>query len=275
MKKLFILGIFLLVSLTMMTACKKDTPTPNNSNNNTENPGEDPGTNNPNYPSTAVVISNAVTDYDGNTYDAVKIGNQVWMAKNLRTKHYADGTLIPAGANGMINYCFAPNNNEENVPEYGYLYSWSVAMNNANSSNANPSGVQGVCPNGWHLPSEAEWTQLINYMESQSIYHPDGHPDFIAKALAATWGWNEGYNTYAVGNNQSTNNASGFSALPAGECNLGLCIGFGEHTCFWSSTTYPGLNDYAYFLNIQNLRENAVLGNGNKTIAGPVRCVRN
>lgn len=257
-----------------MTACKKDTPTPDNSNNNTENPSDDPGSDDSDYPSTAIVISNAVTDYDGNHYDAVKIGDQVWMAKNLRTKHYADGTFITAGATGTINFRFAPNNDEENVPEYGYLYSWAVAMNYENSSNANPSGVQGVCPNGWHLPSEAEWAQLTNYMKSQSIYHPDGHPEYIAKALAATWGWNEGYNTYAVGFNQSTNNASGFSALPAGECSMGLCIGFGNHASFWSSTTYPELNDYAYLFNLQNLQEMAACGNGNKSIACSVRCVR-
>lgn len=273
MKKIVFFAITLLATLVIISACKKDNPTPNE-NNNTENPGEDSSSDNPNYPSTAIVISNAVTDYDGNKYDAVKIGNQVWMAKNLRTKHYADGTPIPAGASGMINFRFAPNNNEDNVPEYGYLYSWEVAMNYANSSNSNPSGVQGVCPNGWHLPSEAEWTQLQTYMGSQSTYHPDGHSDYIAKALAATWGWNQGYNTYAVGNDQSANNASGFSALPAGACNLGVCIGFGEHADFWSSTSYPDLDNYAYFLNIHCYNERAALGNGNKSIANSVRCVR-
>ena len=101
-----------------------------------------------------------VTDYDGNNYSTVLIGTQCWMAENLRTTHYANGVIIP-----MVNstygettdpYCYEPNNNGSNVSTYGYLYNWHAVMHGESSSNANPSGVQGVCPTGWHVPSDAE-----------------------------------------------------------------------------------------------------------------------
>ena len=116
--------------------------------------------------------SPTVTDYDGNVYQTVQIGNQCWMKENLRTTHYADGTTIPLGTSTSTttSYRYNPNNDANNVPTYGYLYNWTAVMNGAGSSIATPSGVQGVCPTGWHVPSDAEWTQLTDYVGSQSVY---------------------------------------------------------------------------------------------------------
>lgn len=124
------------------------------------------GSSNQEYPSTAEVIRNAVKDIDGNKYDAVKIGNQVWMASNLRTTRYADGTAIPLGEIGTYSFTEpyhyvsgSYGSNEENmvnVSTYGLLYNWKAVMWNWSSSNTNPSGVQGICPTGWHVPSDAE-----------------------------------------------------------------------------------------------------------------------
>lgn len=109
-----------------------------------------------------------VTDYDGNTYNTVKIGNQCWMKENLKTTHYSDGTEIPLveSSNEWGNltqkdkaYCFY-DNNSANANTYGALYTWTAAMNGASSSGSNPSFVQGVCPTGWHLPSDTEWREL-------------------------------------------------------------------------------------------------------------------
>lgn len=189
------------------------------------------------------IIHNAVTDIDGNHYDAVKIGNQVWMAQNLRTTHYADGTVIPAGGNNYSDtypYCYV--NPDMDASVYGYYYNWPAAMHGAASSNTVPSGVQGVCPNGWHLPSDAEWFQLTDYVSNQRDYVCDDNSDYIAKALASTEGWSgeSCYYPCGVGYDPSTNNASGFGAVPAGFWdnsfdNAGGC------TYFWSSTV-DGLN---------------------------------
>jgi len=256
MNKHFHLAITLLVSVAMlMTACKKDDPKPDNSgnNNNQETPGgggEGGGgevTPNQEYPETAVVLPQAVTDIDGNTYDAVQIGNQVWMAENLRTTRYADGTTIPLGTSTSTTtaYRYAPGPNQsneenmENVAHYGYLYNWPAVMHNENTSDANPSGVQGICPDGWHVPSDAEWTELTDYMSTQPAYIAGGNPEHIAKALATTWGWNSSSEIDAIGNNLSTNNATGFSAPPAGTIQGvpgNFWVVFGEATYFWTAT---------------------------------------
>lgn len=119
-------------------------------------------------------------------------------------------------------YCCAlgsSQSNEENmvnVSRYGFLYNWPAVMHGASSSNANPSGVQGICPNGWHVPSDAEWTELTNYMNTQPAYMASGNVDHLAKALSTTWGWISSSDTDAPGNDPTINNATGFSALPAG-----------------------------------------------------------
>ena len=104
-----------------------------------------------------------VTDYDGNVYQTVQIGLQCWMAENLRTTHFADGTFIPMGVVGdesnFTYYRYYPNGDSTIVNVYGYHYNWKTAMHGAGSSNSNPSNQQGVCPSGWHLPSRAEWQE--------------------------------------------------------------------------------------------------------------------
>lgn len=117
-------------------------------------------------------------------------------------------------------------------------------MRNSFSSNMNPSGVQGICPNGWHVPSDAEWTQLTDYVSRQSQYVCGIYSSYIAKALADTTGWNTYSGTCAVGNTPSSNNATGFSALPAGYFDYSSYFGFANYASFWSSTEYS--SSYAY-----------------------------
>ena len=180
-----------------------------------------------------------VTDYDGNVYQTVEIGQQCWLKENLRTTHYADGTEIPVGTglSENIAYRYYPNNSSSNVPNYGYMYNWTATMHGESSSNANPSGVQGICPPGWHVPSKAEFEQLINFVSSQSQYVCDNNN--IARALAAPLGWlcwsDDDYICYPAYYTWLSN-ATGYSALPAGQWS-GSANDFGRVCTFWSSTS--------------------------------------
>ena len=185
-----------------------------------------------------------VTDIDGHVYNTIQIGQQCWMKENLRTTRYADNTIIPVGSTDSYTepYRYAPNGDESNVLYYGFLYNWPAVMNGAESSNTNPSGVQGVCPTGWHVPSYAEWWQLTQYVKSIPWYLCDCNTDNIAKALASPTGWDNSTSTCAVGNTPSSNNATGFSALPAGNYNgsyssFGGYEAFGSCAFFWSATS--------------------------------------
>ena len=183
--------------------------------------------------------TSTVMDYDGNEYNTLRIGSQCWLKENLRSTHFANGTAIAAGteASTTVPYRYAPGNNESNVAAYGYLYNLPAVMNGANSSDANPSGVQGICPNGWHVPSSTEWMQLDSYVSSQNQYVCGTNPANIAKSLASTTGWTSNSTVCAVGNTPENNNATGFSAMPASfYAGLNGSYGtLGNSAYFWSS----------------------------------------
>lgn len=150
--------------------------------------------------------SEGVTDYEGNHYSTVKIGNQCWMAENLKSTHYANGTLIADAV--------AYDNDEGNAFTYGRLYNWDAVMNGESSSNSNPSGVQGICPDGWHVPSDAEWMELemtlgMTEVEADGLNNRGTHSE--ARKLKATedvFLWDD--------DSAPGTNSSGFNALPAG-----------------------------------------------------------
>ncbi len=214
-----------------------------------------------------------LTDIDGNTYNTVLIGTQCWMKQNLRTTKYADGTSISQGTSTSTTtaHWYYPNNSSSNKTTYGLLYTWPAVMNGATSSDANPSGVQGVCPTGWHVPSDAEWTQLTNYVSSQSQYVCGSNNAYIAKALAGTTGWSSSTGTCAVGDTPSQNNSTGFSALPAGNYS-GSYNYFGNTAYFWSATEFDSTVAYHCFLDYR------IVGVGRsgctKTHGNSVRCLR-
>lgn len=182
------------------------------------------------------VIRNAVTDIDGNHYDAVKIGDQVWMQSNLRTTRFRDGSAIrEIGENDPLFY--EPNYTKptpRQAPTYdeithGLYYNW-VAMDD----------TRGLCPKGWHVPSAAEWDKLAMYVLNKSEYvcpdcpedagSDDGIYPCIAKSLASTAGWEETDEPCTPGCNPNENNATGFTAVPAGDDDW---CGFGESAFFW------------------------------------------
>ena len=215
---------------------------------------------------------NAVKDADGNWYGAVVVGDQVWMAENLRTTKYPDGTAITQANVDNINdgpYYFAPQGMDPAV--YGLYYTWNAVMHGEDSSNNKPSGVQGIAPAGWHVPSESECEQLKGYIEKQSRYNDGaGHS---AKALAATSGWDSSETDGTPGNNQGHNNAAGLNIIAAGRVYNMLDyqrkVGY-----FWTSTDHYTNNQYRpYYCAVSYLNTDLVIDNIFKRQGMSVRCV--
>ena len=188
--------------------------------------------------------ANSVSDIDGNTYKTVKIGGQWWMAENLKTTHYANGTEISIieDKSEWSNLEYDDRamsfwgNSLGSVDTYGGLYTWMTAMDGSNSSLSNPSGVQGVCPDGWHMPSDEEWKQLEMYLGMSS-----------AEAYDLGWrGTNEGsilaYNSSLWKIDGRLKNdleigTSGFQAIPGGyRYNFGDYSPLGVSAYFWCAT---------------------------------------
>ncbi|MBR3466434.1 MAG: fibronectin type III domain-containing protein, partial [Bacteroidales bacterium] len=196
-----------------------------------------------------------VTDYDGNVYNTVQIGEQCWMRENLRTTHYEDGTDISTEfvSSSDVAYCYLIDNNENYVESFGHLYNWAAIMHGDHSSSSNPSDVQGICPTGWHLPSDAEWTQLTQYVSSVPAYVCGGNESNVAKALASETGWYGGSDGECVPSDQSVNvnNLTGFNALPAGILYEGEYSGLRFIGLYWSSTE-QGLVNARFFSDVHS-----------------------
>ncbi len=219
-----------------------------------------------------------VTDYDGNVYNTLRLGDQCWMKENLRTTHYSNGTEIALGndTSSTTAYRYYPHNEAGKVATHGYLYNWMAAMNNATPSVANPSGVQGICPTGWHLPSKAEFNVLINYVSNQNEYICGSSNENIAKALASNTGWTNYSQECNVGNDQSSNNATGFTALPTGYFNHNYYSSFGAYAYFWSSSSWKtvGANlNRAYTFEFYYAWTKALISYENQERGLSVRCV--
>ena len=162
-------------------------------------------------------------DIDWNIFHGIQIGTQCWMDRNLKVSRYPDGTYIPfvcdetawedlADNNTDDAYCYYDNNLSS---EYGALYTYAAAI--AHNWERDNTDGQGICPDGWHLPTDAEWTDLVDYLIANG-YNWDGSTsgDKTAKSLASTYKWNNSDEQGFVGNDQASNNTTGFTALPSG-----------------------------------------------------------
>lgn len=201
---------------------------------------------------------NTVSDFDGNVYDVVTIGNQTWLASNLKSTHYADGSAI----SGIYDY----DNNAANSSIYGKLYTWDAVMNGANSSSASPSGVQGVCPTGFHLPSIDEWSTLVDFVHNH--YQVGGA--LIGQKLkeAGTTHWET-----ANGNNET-----GFNAVGAGMMHI---VGgdpdfqrIKEQNNFWSTTELSSNNEQGMWCKLYDSGVITTNAGTIKTDAISVRCIK-
>jgi uncharacterized protein (TIGR02145 family) len=180
----------------------------------------------------------ACTDVDNNDYSIIEIGTQVWMAENLKTTKYLNGDLVGTTTPASLDisseitpeYQWAFNGNESNVAVLGRLYTWFAVTDS-----------RKVCPVGWHVPTDEEWTIFTDYLTNNG-YGYGGSGNNIGKSVAATWGWITASTAGYVGNDQTTNNSSGFTIHPAGlRYQSGEFQSIGESSIFWSATTYsPG-----------------------------------
>ena len=198
---------------------------------------------------------NTVTDYDGNVYETVEIGNQIWLKQNLRSLHYADGTPIDS--------VWVYDNNESNAAIWGRLYSWDAAMHGASSSNGNPSGVQGACPDGWHLPSQAEYEELT---------------EAVGGSFSGGCALKSAGTDYWLASNNPGTNSSGFSARGAGmrESSYYQYQGLMEYVRYWTSTEDENnsfLSNHFHLTYQYCLAQTNSL-NGSKETGYSVRCVK-
>ncbi len=183
-----------------------------------------------------------LTDIDGNVYPTVVIGEQVWMAKNLAVSRYPDGIPIPFVPQDEWwdslrvdekGYCFY-NNSTSNLAIYGALYSWSAAVNGQDSITHELQVIQGVCPDGWHLPSDSDWLELETYL---------GMP--VQEANTQGWRGEIGGKLKSTGRefwlipNEGATNLTRFSALPAGDrFPNGDYFNLRYIALFWTSSNY-------------------------------------
>jgi uncharacterized protein (TIGR02145 family) len=162
---------------------------------------------------------NTIKDIDSNVYTSVTIGTQVWMVENLKTTRYRNGDLIrttfPATLDISLEstpkYQWAYDDTESNVNTYGRLYTWYTVTD-----------IRGVCPTGWHVPSDAEWSTLTTFLGGDNV-------EGGKLKEAGTIHWQEP--------NEGAINSSGFTALPGGYCKYdGSFYHFGSNGYWWSST---------------------------------------
>lgn len=201
------------------------------------------------------IKAQTVTDNDGNIYHTVYIGTQVWMSENLKSLHYSDGTVIPK--------VWSYDNSDSLAGIFGLLYSWPSAMKGAASSNSIPGGVQGACPDGWHLPGSAEWSVLTGYLGGESTAGGK------LKEKGTTH-WNVP--------NKGATNESGFTALPGGSCTESVGVNIGIGGFWWSSTNE---SDYITFFSLINEEIGAsqssqwVASEDIDKIGASIRCLKN
>ena len=207
----------------------------------------------------------SVTDQDGNTYDYLTYGDQVWTVENAEMVTYRDGTEIPqVTSNGVWEdtttgaWCYFNND-----PAKGKLYNWYAVMGIHDADPNTPN--KEFAPDGWHVPTDAEWTILEEYLIA-SGYNYDGTTteDKIAKSMASTTGWISNTQPGAIGNDQSSNNSSGFNAFPEGNRLSNGSFNFeGYDAFFWSSTEDNSNN--AWFRNLNFNFSGQAKGNGKQS----------
>ena len=222
-----------------------------------------------------IASAGTVKDADGNVYQTVRIGNQEWMAENLRTTKYNDGSPIPNIISDTAwdsckytqtgAYCYYDNTTDsDSIEKFGALYNW-YAVNTGN-----------LAPAGWHVPTDSEWTVLENYLIANG-YNYDGTTtgNKIAKSMAAKTGWATSEVEGTIGNDLSTNNRSGFSAFPGGHRNFhgdGVFLNQSVGGSWWSSTEFALSSALHHDLNCN--WENLDLWYSSNSIGFSVRLLR-
>ena len=267
MKKInftLVLAAILSVALAFAVSCNKEEPEPEPEP--TPAPAPDPD---------VPLPENCFKDIDGNVYEMITLGTQTWMKQELKVRHYADGTPLADAtddkpvADTMPAYMY-PDLRPHNFKNYGLLYNWETATRGQFSYRM-PSGVQGICPDGWHMPSPREWQTLVNYVSSQSEFQCEATAANIAKAMCLDTLWQEerSYPACSPRHNPSTNNLTGFSAVPAGTEEMGI----GDCAMYWTTGEKYSTNGETY--SIWGNKSNVASSQSGKKRFISVRCVKN
>jgi len=193
-----------------------------------------------------------VLDADGNIYNTVTIGSQVWMVENLRTTKLNDGAYISHGRTGWLTletpaYSFYDNDSLAYADPYGALYNWYAAASD------------NLCPEGYHVPAIADWDELVSFIGSLSVAG-----GILKEAGTEHW---ESPNTDATDDYD-------FAALPGGDRYLGTFIGLGQHGNYWTSNEWYLNAEFGS--SVLFYHDDAKLDNGSarKYYGYSVRCVK-
>jgi len=198
---------------------------------------------------------NTVTDIDGNTYRTVVIGTQTWMVGNLKTTRYRNGDSICTTNPATLDinpevepkYQWSYNGDESNVSTYGRLYTWYAVTDSRN-----------VCPTGWHLPTDEEWTTLTTFLGGESV---------AGGKIKET-----GITHWPSSNTEATNE-SGFTALPSGYRDLNGEFSFIHSFGYWWSST-ESTTIYAQLRFVYSSFSNVYNGGSYKQNGFSVRCLQ-
>ncbi|HXP90848.1 MAG TPA: chitobiase/beta-hexosaminidase C-terminal domain-containing protein [Fibrobacteria bacterium] len=198
---------------------------------------------------TTGIVYGSVSDPAGTVYKTVAIGSQTWMAENL---NYAGGGSAPIGT------CY--KGSSDSCAKYGRLYSWAQAMNGSVSSSTASNEVQGICPTGWHVPTDTEWSTLLKFVDPTDSLAG-------AKLKAAIVGWKA--NNALSGNGSD---AYGFRALPAGDTVEAAFNVAGSAGFWWSATASDSAN--AWTRSIEYNSSSLFRYEYDKTFGYSLRCLK-
>lgn len=237
---------------------------------------------------TQVSCPSVMKDFEGNTYKTVIIGRQCWCATNMRTTKDRNGENILYGEdmgfsdyekNDKIPYLYSPDGRIDIVNQYGYLYNFYAAVK--------------ICPQGWHLPSDHEWSLLLTYLSTHSTFCCNDRSTFIAKSLSSTTDWECNHGGWCtVCDTSMVNNTTGFCALPAGCIICDWAFGdrfhddkdrvfsyskdfsnsYGKTAFFWSSTPLDH-GECSYAIGLYCERSEVLRGNACYCNGLSVRCI--
>ena len=219
-------------------------------------------------------LNGYVDDIDSNYYKTIKIGNQVWMAENLKTTRYSDGTII-SQINDKTDWS---NTSTDSTPAwvwydttstydnlFGKLYNWYVVDSLSN-------GGRNVCPEGWKVPSVSDWNILTDFL-TNNYYGHEGSGNDIASSMASKSLWTSNAVSGTVGNDTGRNNLSGFSAVPSGRrAQDGDFEQILNHTEFWSSE--ENSSSLAFWRGFGYLMSTVNSAAAFKPSGFPIRCLR-
>lgn len=204
----------------------------------------------------AQTVDSIIDIRDSQVYKVVKIGQQWWMQENLNNGIMIDSTQVATDNSVVEKYCY--HNSLCNI--YGGLYQWNEMMDYNTSYDGNPGTIEGICPIGWHLPTDNEWNELTNYLGGENI---------------AGGKLKETGNTHWLSPNTGATNESGFTALPGGfHYSDEYFYGIGNYSYFWSSTDVNSLHAWYWLLPYDGTDIYHGTGTYIKESGFAVRCLR-